>query len=175
MVQHLLNRNLVLQNESLDDDLEHFKDIKEEEEDDDGDYQTNETEIKTAQAVHDMKNCDGNGTDSESSASQDDSTPPDSEGYDSDEANDFFMGDGQDENIKESKPIADDNKLLSKVEEGGSTFPGGYNLQHREPLYWYLYHSLFLVGMRKHMHRHLLYVCNWQLCSVIFPDSWVKE
>lgn len=122
--------NLVLQNETMDEDLEHFRDVAE-----DDDDQTNAIEIRMAQAVRDTnKNGNGNGTDSDSSASQDDSTPPDSEGYDSDEANDLFMGDGQDD-IKESRLIADDNKLPSEVTDVRSTFPGGYNLRHREPLY----------------------------------------
>lgn len=159
-VQCLLDRNLVLQNETMDEDLEHFRDVK-----DDDDDQTNALEIKMTEAVHDTKNCDGNGTDRDSSGSLDDSTP-DSEGYDSDEANDLFMGDGQDD-IKESKPIADHNKLPSKVTDVRSTFPGGYNLQHREPLYWYLHHSLFSWDTYKHMHS-VFCVYNWQPCSVLF-------
>lgn len=162
-IRHFLDRNLVLQNETMDEDLEHFRDVTE-----DDDDQTNAIEIRMAQAVHDTnKNSNGNGTDSDLSASQDDSTPPDSEGYDSDEANDLLMADDQDD-IKESRLIADNNKLPSEVTDFRSTFPGGYNLRHREPLYWYLNIIPCSVGIYKHTHRHLLHVYNWQLCSVLF-------
>lgn len=164
-VRHFLDRNTVLQNETMDEDLEHFKDVTEDD-DDDGD-QTNAIEIKKAQAVDDTKNSDGNAADSDSSASQDDSTPPDSEGFDSDEANDLLlMGGGQDD-IKETRPIADHKKLPSEVTDVRSTFPGGYNLRHREPLYWYLNHSLFIWVIYK--------LAAWQLCSAFFPGSWGKE
>lgn len=161
-IQQLLDRNLVLQNETMDEDLEHFRDVTE-----DDDDQTNAIEIKMAQAVHDTnKNSNGNGTDSDSSASQDDSTPPDSEGYDSDEANDLFMGDGQDD-IKESRLIADNNKLPSEVTDVRSTFPGGYNLRHREPLYWYL--ISFLVQLR-YINIHIGMYCMFTTgnCGVLF-------
>lgn len=129
----------MLQNETMDEDLEHFKDVTE----DDDDDQTNAIEIKKAQAVHDTNNSNENGTDSDSSASQDDSIPPDSEGSDSDEANDLLLMGGSQDDIKESGPIVDHNKLPSEAADVRSTFPGGYNLRHREPLYWYLNHSLF--------------------------------
>lgn len=144
----------MLQNETIDEDLEHFKDVTED------DDETNAIEIKEAQAVHDTKNTDGNGTDSDSSASQDDSTPPDSEGYDSDEANDLLLMGGSQDGIKESRPIADHNKLPSEVTDVRSNFPGGYNLRHRDPLYWYLNHSLFSRIIYKLADWHALHAYN---------------
>lgn len=127
-----LDRNLVLQNETMDEDLEHFNDVVEDDED-----QTNATEIEISQAANDNQNSDDGGTNSDSSLSEGDSAPPDSEGEDSDESNDLLMG-GDQGKIKDSMSIIDDNKLQSEVTDSRSRLPGGYNLRHREPSYWYL-------------------------------------
>lgn len=98
---------MVLQNELIDEDVEHFEDIPEDDE-----YVANPRKNEDAPA------------------------PSESDGNASDDANDLLLEGGQ-HNLKDSKPITDGSDLASGDKTARSTSPGGYNPRHREPLYWY--------------------------------------
>lgn len=131
---------MVLQNESADEDLEHFEDIVE------------ETENQTSTKVEEPENNSGtvhtnNCIDSDNDSSQDEGVPPASESEDdvSDEADDLFIG-GDSKNVEETNTMPDQTKQQSQVSKM-SSLPGGYNPRHREPSYWYLHLLLFHLNM----------------------------
>lgn len=115
---------MVLQNESNDDDLEHFEDIVDE----------TENESRTASKksritkgfVHDsdIVKADGNSSEDENVAAT-----PYSEDHVPDKGEDLVMTDSQ-------KP-ADVNGHRPPVPNLSPSLPGGYNPRHREPSYWY--------------------------------------
>lgn len=115
----------MLQNESVDEDLEHFEDIAEEEED-----QANMTQNRTNNVDKVVRRNDCNSTGSDSSGDQGDPAASDSEDGDVDERS-LFVTDGLN-NLTESKPV------FELQEQESEAKPGGYNPRHREPSFWYL-------------------------------------
>lgn len=131
---------MVLQNESADEDLEHFEDIVE------------EAENQTSTKVEEPENNSGtvhtsNSIDSDNDSSQDEGVPPTSESEDdvSDAADDLFIG-GDSKNVEETNTMPGQTKQQSQVSKM-SSLPGGYNPRHREPSYWYLHLLLFHLNM----------------------------
>lgn len=123
------SRNMVLQNESVDEDLEHFEDIIEETEN-----QADTTPPDNGgDIVHNSERLDD--SDSDSSLDEDVSPTADSEDDVSEEANDLLMGSGL-KDLQESEITSDNNQIQQQVSTVGTSFPGGYNLRHREPSYW---------------------------------------
>ncbi|KAK7294502.1 hypothetical protein RJT34_17391 [Clitoria ternatea] len=120
--------NMVLQNESIDEELEHFEDVIEE----------NDTEPGT---VSNKQNDDdgtvqsGKDTNSDASSSEsEDDLPAPSEDDDSDDASEDegFLLAMNETNHKKSKS-ASANDQQSQLSAKKSSLPGAYNPRHREP------------------------------------------
>lgn len=120
----------MLQNEAADadDDLEHFEDIDENDENqaipvqDNGDKKSPVADIS-------------NGSDSDGDSSNDDEGGSATSGSDRDsfDEGDDLLGEGGFDKLEELK-IASDHKMQNLHE--GLALPGGYNPRHREPSYW---------------------------------------
>lgn len=127
----------MLQNESANEDVEHFEDIEEE--------TVNEKTTKSTEADNASKIVsfgDRTNTEGDSSGEEDVSLASDSETDVSDEE-DFLVAGGL-EDAKETKEIPDLTKQHPQVSDGRSSLPGGYNPRHREPSYWYFHNFIFL-------------------------------
>ncbi|KAK4778070.1 hypothetical protein SAY87_018257 [Trapa incisa] len=116
--------NMVLQNESMDEELEHFEDIK-----DDSD---NEPSAKTDKTSNDVRSEDAEegGSSSEEEAVHDGSSSDD----EAPEEDDGFVLN----NVQESGELSEnhsDGKHQSAIDGSLSVLPGGYNPRHREPSY----------------------------------------
>lgn len=119
---------MVLQNESANEDVEHFEDIEEE--------TVNEKTTKSSEADNASKivsSGDRTNTEGDSSGEEDVSLASDSESDVSDEE-DFLVAGGL-EDVKETKEIPDLTNQQPQVSDGRSSLPGGYNPRHREPSY----------------------------------------
>ncbi|XVE88572.1 hypothetical protein DITRI_Ditri19aG0080000 [Diplodiscus trichospermus] len=120
--------NMMLQNESVDEDLEHFEDIVEE----------TDTEPRLA-SNKEESNADihgGEAANSNSEPSEDEGVLPSSYSDDdaSNDAEELFMRDSS-RDLHKSKTISDQNALKPQVSSLPSFLPGGYNPRHREPSY----------------------------------------
>ncbi|KAF5466318.1 hypothetical protein F2P56_016257 [Juglans regia] len=121
--------NMVLQNESIDEELEHFEDVVE------------ETAKEPSTAAKEEENdgglvhsTDATNSDGESSEDEDESPAFNSEDDVSDEAEEFLMrNDSKD--IEESKTVSPLNAQRPQVSSKKSLLPGGYDPRHREPSY----------------------------------------
>nr|BAJ53201.1 JHL06B08.2 [Jatropha curcas] len=123
--------NMVIQNESVDEDLEHFKDVVEETDDEP------HTEVKVENNLVSVQNADKASPENDSSEGEDDSPAPssdDDEDDDSDEAEVLFSQNGSKE-FQESKSASDYNDNQPQISSTDSSLPGGYNPRHREPSY----------------------------------------
>ncbi|KAI8544749.1 hypothetical protein RHMOL_Rhmol08G0319100 [Rhododendron molle] len=120
---------LVLQNESANEDVEHFEDIEEETTDQKA---TKLSETDNASKVVSTSDCTN--SDGDSSQEEDVSSASDSETDVSDEEEDLLVAGGL-EDVKETKEIPDLTKQQPQVPVGRSSLPGGYNPRHREPSY----------------------------------------
>ncbi|KAB2613124.1 hypothetical protein D8674_035440 [Pyrus ussuriensis x Pyrus communis] len=118
--------NMVLQNESVDDELEHFKDVREETDD-------NPTPVPEKQEldVELAHSNDAANSDHDSSEDDNESTASYSEGEGSDEAEEFFVT--KDRN--DSKPTPASNVQPPQASSEKPRLPGGYDPRHREPSY----------------------------------------
>ncbi|KAF7136141.1 hypothetical protein RHSIM_Rhsim08G0242500 [Rhododendron simsii] len=116
---------LVLQNESANEDVEHFEDIEEE--------TTDQKPTKSSETDNASKIVSTSDTDGDSSQEEDVSSASDSETDVSDEE-DLLVAGGL-EDVKEMKEIPDLTKQQPQVSVGRSSLPGGYNPRHREPSY----------------------------------------
>lgn len=115
----------MIQNELIDEDLEHFEDVA----DEDDAYESADAKRNTSTVVNDKN----------SLPCVDGSASSDSGGHKLDEANESCL-EGRKNNLEVSYEVGrDDNEGASKATNLGSTLPGGYDLKKREPLYWYLY------------------------------------
>lgn len=121
----------MLQNESVDEDLEHFEDIAEEEED-----KTTLTQNGTDFVDRVIGRNDGIRADNVSSSDEDSPAASDSEDGDMDEPGSLLVADGLD-NLKESEPVSEGQEQESEASNVKSVLPGGYNPRHREPSFWY--------------------------------------
>lgn len=119
--------NIVLQNELMDEDLEHFEDMPE-----DGEYAANPKQNEMVESAS-AQSCAAVDIDSDALPCEDGSAPSGSEGNVSDDANDLLLEGGH--RKLGSKPITDGSGLASEVTPVRTTSPGGYSPRHREPLY----------------------------------------
>lgn len=119
----------MLQNESVDEDLEHFEDITDETESQATTTPKNPDNSNEIEHTSDGLNTNGNFL---FAGSEDD---------ESEEANDLLVESGS-KHLQESQSTSSVNvgKQLQESNVGWSC-PGGYDLRHREPSYWY-YHLL---------------------------------
>ncbi|KAE9468038.1 hypothetical protein C3L33_00089, partial [Rhododendron williamsianum] len=120
---------MVLQNESANEDVEHFEDIEEETIDQ---KPTKSSDADNASKI--VSTGDSTNTDGDSSQEEDVSPASDSETDVSDEEEDLLVAGGL-EDVKETKEIPDLTKQQPQVSVGTSSLPGGYNPRHREPSY----------------------------------------
>ncbi|KAJ9184828.1 hypothetical protein P3X46_004516 [Hevea brasiliensis] len=119
--------NMVMQNESVDEDLEHFEDIVEE---------TDNEPHMAAEAENDLESVqsgDKSNTASDSSKGEHDSPVPSSDDDDSDKAEP--LGEDGSKEFEESPPLSTYNGNQPQISSKGCALPGGYNPRHREPSY----------------------------------------
>lgn len=132
----------MLQNESVDDEFEHFEDIVEETEneasivketEDKGSavFEKQESSKEFISSSENMK------SDSDSSEDEDDPPASDSDSHVSDEEDELVIANDS-ENLQASKTPSDDNGKQPKVSVTKPCLPGGYDPRHREPSYWYI-------------------------------------
>ncbi|XP_042482910.1 CCAAT/enhancer-binding protein zeta isoform X2 [Macadamia integrifolia] len=124
--------NMMLQNELVDDDLEHFEDIMEK-----TGNETGMSPVKQEQGTNEIVQTisDGlkTGDDSSSDLQDDDSLASYSEDG-SDGVEDLFGGDGLND-VQDSKGESVSERSHPQVSSINSSMPGGYNPRHREPSY----------------------------------------
>lgn len=123
---------MVLQNESVDEDLEHFEDIVEEADTEPSSkMKKDESDIELANG----KNDDAN---SEEDSSEDEEETPasDSEEDVSDGSEEFLIKDNS-KDLHKTETQSAQVKPQTDVSKK-SSLPGGYDPRHREPSYWYL-------------------------------------
>ncbi|KAK2998509.1 hypothetical protein RJ639_024601 [Escallonia herrerae] len=123
--------NLVLQNESADDELEHFEDVVEDTD--------NQTSIASERMNNGGEAHIEDDADTDNSDSLDEGGSPIfvSEDEASDEGNDFTLRGGSSD-PQESRTLASDadqNEPQPKKSNVKSALPGGYDPRHREPSY----------------------------------------
>lgn len=122
----------MLQNESIDEELEHFQDIIEE-----TDNKPSTVASNQADDIGLLQN--GNDANSESGSSEsEDDLPASSQDDDSDDASEDadFMLARNETNLKKSKSVSNNEGQQLQVSTKKSLLPGGYDPRHREPSYW---------------------------------------
>ncbi|KAL7180544.1 hypothetical protein ACSBR1_043694 [Camellia fascicularis] len=123
--------HMALQNESVDEDLEHFEDIVEE--------TKNEVCTKSNEPDNAIETvCTGDNTETDGDSSQDEGVSP-SYDFDSDvsigaDDDDLLVGRGL-EDVKESKTMSDKTRQQPQVPNTRTSLPGEYDPRHREPSY----------------------------------------
>ncbi|GLU14192.1 hypothetical protein SLE2022_307760 [Rubroshorea leprosula] len=119
--------NMVLQNESVDDELEHFEDIVEE---------TDNEPSNASKKEENNADLHGDAADSESDSSEDGGNlqASYSEDDESDDAEELLIRDDSNDHQK-PKTLSDHKVQKTQVFPKRSSLPGGYNPRHREPSY----------------------------------------
>ncbi|KAH1149412.1 hypothetical protein GLYMA_16G012100v4 [Glycine max] len=126
--------NMVLQNESVDEELEHFEDVIE------TDNEPSTVSTKQNDDIGVVQNGEDGNSDSSSSESEDDlpaSSEDDDLDDDASEDADFLLAKNEKEHKKpkKSKSVSDKEGQQSQLSVKKSSLPGGYDPRHREPLY----------------------------------------
>lgn len=123
-----LHRNMVLQNESADDEFEHFEDIVE---DDDSDPKSvpDKRENNSIQSEAVSK------SDSDSSE-EDDETPASSDDDDVSDEGEEFLVSSNPKVLEKLETVSGSSEQQPKVSSKKSWLPGGYDPRHREPSHW---------------------------------------
>ncbi|KAK7389691.1 hypothetical protein VNO78_24949 [Psophocarpus tetragonolobus] len=125
--------NMVLQNESVDDELEHFEDVIE------ADNDPSTESIKQDNDVGLLLNREDPNSDTSSSESEDDHPAASSEDDDASEDEDagFLLAKNETDlkKSKKSKSVFDNEVQKSQLSTEKSSLPGGYDPRHREPSY----------------------------------------
>ncbi|MBA0869976.1 hypothetical protein Goshw_006001 [Gossypium schwendimanii] len=122
--------NMMLQNESVDEDLEHFEDIVEE--------TASESSLPSKKEENNADVCGGEAANSDSYSSEDEGVLPSSYSDDDiseDEKELFIRETPKDQHHKEPKIISNQNALTSPKSTAKPFLPGGYDPRHREPSY----------------------------------------
>lgn len=125
----------MLQNESADEELEHFEDIVEEPEavpEIEAPKQPENTDKIIPNGNNDLKSDSGTSSDSEV---KDDSVSSDSDV--SDGGDDFLRKESVSDD-SEFKTATNGDKDKPSLSNVWSSLPGNYDPRHREPSYWYL-------------------------------------
>ncbi|KAK7381910.1 hypothetical protein VNO80_00459 [Phaseolus coccineus] len=127
--------NTVLQNESVDEELEHFEDVIEDVTEPDNEPSSVSNKQKDDVSV--AKNGEDPNSDTSSLESEDD-LPADSEDDDSDDdGSEFLLAKKETDRkkSKKSKSVSNNDSQQSQVSAEKSSLPGGYDPRHREPSY----------------------------------------
>ncbi|KAG4178572.1 hypothetical protein ERO13_A10G051500v2 [Gossypium hirsutum] len=122
--------NMMLQNESVDEDLEHFEDIVEE--------TASEPSLASKKEENNHDICGGEAANSDSYSSEDEGVLPSSYSDDDiseDEKELFIRETPKDQHHQEPKIISNQNALTSPKSTAKPFLPGGYDPRHREPSY----------------------------------------
>ncbi|KAI9119728.1 hypothetical protein K1719_009117 [Acacia pycnantha] len=126
--------NLMLQSESIDEELEHFEDVREETDAEPGTAKNKQDNVGPVQNGDDL-NSENESSDKEDSEKEDDLPKSSDSEDDSDDASedaDFMLA--KNEKVPEnSKYASDDEDHQSQSSSNKSLLPGGYNPRHREP------------------------------------------
>ena len=155
---------MVLQNESIDEELEHFEDVVEETDD-----EPNTTSKKEEHVVGLVHGSDAAKSDSASSEDEDDTPASDSEDV-SDGEELLVRNDSKD--LEESKTLSEHNGQQRQVSSKSSLLPGGYNLRHREPSYWsVIYPKLILTSSNFHRVQHI-YMGNKDYNTILWTETF---
>lgn len=134
-----LSRSMVLQNESIDSDLEHFEDIEETDNEPLTPSKKEEANDEVVLADHQDGANSNSGSleeDDDSPEDMDDTSTSYSQDDDSDEAEGLLLKDDS-KDFSESRRLPRHNGVEFQVSATRSTLPGGYIPRHREPSYWY--------------------------------------
>nr|GMC71042.1 CCAAT/enhancer-binding protein zeta [Ipomoea batatas] len=115
--------SMMLQSESVDEDLEHFEDVKEDDENQASPATTKTVNVEGVTHSNDELNNESSSLDEGGNLSSD------SEDV---QLDDLLVENGSDE-PKKSTPNSNSNKLEPQISSGSLSMPGGYNLRHREP------------------------------------------
>lgn len=120
----------MLQNESVDEEIEHFQDIVEETDNEPSVASwKKDNNDKTVNSINDAN------SDDESSEDEDDHPVTDSGEDVSDESGEFVITDHTKDIHKSETHSAPDTHQSRSSKK--SSLPGGYDPRHREPSYWY--------------------------------------
>lgn len=143
MLLLLLNRNMILQNESADDDNEHFEDVLDDAE---NDVEAIPDKPNVCEVASSRNACETNDS-SNSSSDERDCLTFGSENEVSDEGDDIFAA-GVLNDPGEPKvgfEHTGPQSLVLNENKSKASLPGGYDPRHREPSYWY--HYLLLMSV----------------------------
>ncbi|XXG53403.1 hypothetical protein AAC387_Pa03g1495 [Persea americana] len=121
--------NMMLQNETVDEDFEHFEDIIEESQ--------NAVDITPSKQEDTVKFVCTTNDDSgvSPSESEDDVHPPASSEVEDDGSEDNLIGAAGLTNVEKSEAVSGHDGGQAQLLKKSSLLPGGYNPQHREPSY----------------------------------------
>ncbi|XP_077240901.1 CCAAT-binding factor [Tasmannia lanceolata] len=127
---------IMLQNESVDEDFEHFEDIIEGSQNIVGTAPSSKPENSDG-PINVMTRNNGVKKDGDPSNSEDNEGPPmsDSEEDNSSEGKDTIIGGDNFINVEKFETVSEHEARQAQVPNIGSSSPGGYNPQHREPSY----------------------------------------
>lgn len=129
---------MMLQNESVDEDLEHFEDIVEE--------TSTEPSLASKKEENNAGIPGGEAANSDGDSSEDEAVLPSSYSDDddaSDDAEELFISKSS-KDFHKTKTLSDQNAVKPQVSSTKSFLPGGYNPRHREPSYRYFFFYPFL-------------------------------
>lgn len=123
---------MMLQSESIDEELEHFEDVVEE-----TDNELSTASIKQDDGVGVVQNGDDSNSENEFSEKEDDllKSSEDDDSDDASEDTEFSLARNE-KDLESSKSASDNEGRQSEISSKKSFLPGGYNLRHREPSYW---------------------------------------
>ncbi|KAI4353552.1 hypothetical protein L6164_002492 [Bauhinia variegata] len=123
--------NMVLQNESVDDELEHFEDVKEE-----ADNEPSTAAKKQVDNNGLIQNADGANSDNDSSEVEVDlqASSEDDDSDDASEDGEFLLARNE-KNFEKPKSVSDNEDRQSQLSSKKNFLPGGYDPRHREPSY----------------------------------------
>ncbi|PKI43812.1 hypothetical protein CRG98_035823 [Punica granatum] len=116
--------NMIQQNELVDEELEHFEDIKEDSDNEAGVESNKQNDVKSHDAEGESSSSEDEVLDDAPASSSDDEA--------AEEGDEFLLKDVQ-ENGKGGGH--DNNKNQISLDSSRSMLPGGYNPRHREPSY----------------------------------------
>lgn len=131
---HSINRNMVLQDESNDEEIEHFEDIIEEPEVKAETGPSKQPE-NTVENDHHNNLVEADGDVSSDSEVKEGSVASDSDGSDGEA--DLLGGASLNGAVKVVETTSVSGKEQPRPSKTWSSLPGGYDPRHREPSYWY--------------------------------------
>ncbi|KAF3451979.1 hypothetical protein FNV43_RR08075 [Rhamnella rubrinervis] len=166
--------NMVLQNESTDEELEHFEDIVEET--DNEPISVTDKQEDDARSV--QKGAAAANSDKDSSEDDDEPTASFSEDEVSDEAEELHLMDDSNATEK-SKTVSSCNGQQPQASSGRSWLPGGYNPRHREPSFCNADHASWweLIVLASHVHPSVSTMANTLLsgANIIYNGNPLND